>query len=321
MAISGHASFIPTSQEFLKHWLDANALLPALQPVKLDGDLLRGDLSDLVDLLVDKVETLQAFITDLTFARAELAIAKEEALARINAFNDRVRADLGRTAYARSLPLVPSLTDGEENFSRPLQSAARLWGKINTTPPAGFTGPLVLQDGTTEVDFSTSLGALKTLYLAQRDLETDLRLARENRNDTEDEIYNILKLYRLALPTRFAEGAAIVDSLPILNAESGRTPEAPVAAAEWDTAAAKGKISFTPIDDPDVKNYQLRWSPGEEFSSEDESVLDTLLPGAGTSFLTLQGLENPGDISFFRIVVELTNGHENGSEAVSVTRP
>ena len=44
---------------------------------------------------------------------------------------------LGHQIVARVLPLVPSVQDGQETFSKPLSQAAKLWKKVNAAPPAG----------------------------------------------------------------------------------------------------------------------------------------------------------------------------------------
>ena len=78
---------------------------------------------------------------------------------------------------------------------------------------------------------------------------------------------------------------------------------------------------WTASSDEDLARYSVRWSPGEEYSTEDESVLGTLGPGAPREFSTLQGLGMPGETSLFRVYVVLNTENERGSETAAVTRP
>ena len=85
--------------------------------------------------------------------------------------------------------------------------------------------------------------------------------------------------------------------------------------------AVKAKIQWDASDDPDLANYQVRYSPGTSYHEEDEDVIATFAPGDPREFLTDHALTLPGATALFRVYVILTTGNEKGSSTLSITRP
>ena len=67
--------------------------------------------------------------------------------------------------------------------------------------------------------------------------------------------------------------------------------------------------------------YEIRFCAGPNYSSENESVIGTVLPADPREFLTDAGLTTPGSKSSFKVYVITSTGNEKGSNTVTVTRP
>ena len=61
----------------------------------------------------------------------------------------------------------------------------------------------------------------------------------------------------------------------------------------------------------------MRGVPGDDYQTEDEEVLATVLAGAARELASDFALVTAG----FKVYVILKSGHDKGSEAVFVTRP
>ncbi len=163
--------------------------------------------------------------------------------------------------------------------------------------------------------------ALRAAYQALTDAEVALRFAREERNDLQDQIYDILKNYRAKLPTVFPAGFALLDSLPDLTPAGGHTPSPVTAHAVWDVPSVKAKITWGASSEAELSHYEVRGDPGDAYVSADESVLATVQPADAREFFSDFALGTPGVTAGFKVYVVLHTGNERGSDAVYVTRP
>ena len=321
MPITGPSSYVPTTQAFFEHWTGANAALPPTQPLVLEDGSDVGSFLSLRDGLLATRDVVEEKDLDLALARAALQMQKESMLAKINLFNQAVRGRIGSSVYARVLPAVPGIGDGQEPFSKPLVQARKLWAKINGVPPAGFTAPLVLLDGTTLAAFSTALTALAAQYDAVTGADQDFTMVLQDRNDLQEALYAMMKAYRVVVPARFPAGSAILDSLPALTADSSRTPSPVSLAGAWVPAQSAAQLTAGVSADPDLKEYELRWCAGGSYSTETEHVAGSIPAGTPPVFVTTKGLMTAGAVASFRVYVRLTSGGEAGSETVTITRP
>lgn len=321
MPITGPSSYLPTTSEFLSHWADVNtALSPGPALVLADGTA-RADFSDMRAGLVGERDNLETADLNVALARAALEMAKESLLGKLNLFNTMVRGTMGASVYARVLPGVPGIGEGQEAFSKPMVQAVKLWAKINAAPPDGVTPPVVLVDGTTQGAFATAVTALATLYVAVVGAEQEFAVVLQQRNDWQDVLYAAMKLYRLAVPTRFMPGSALIESLPALTPESGRTPDPVELSGAWNTVEGAAHLTATVSNDPDLQEYELRWCAGASYSTDADHLAGTVPAGTTPVFVTTKGLMVSGAVASFRVYVRLTSGGEAGSETVVVTRP
>lgn len=319
--ITGPASYLPTLVEFLAHWGQCDALVPG--GVTLAGGIALGLATEQRDLLEDARDRVTDLGVERALAREQLNTRIAALQARMVEFNRRIRADLPGSPFARVLPEAFSVGDAEDAVRDGLRQVSKLWAKVDAiapTPP-GLVLPLRLLGDYTLATFNTDRETLRTAYRELTDAGVELRVAREQRNDLQDRIYDILKNYRLKVPTALPAGHALIDSLPALTPPAGRTP-APVAAqAGWDAGSSQAKVTWAASPDDELKEYQVRGVPGDEYDTDDEAVLATVEPAAAREFFTPFALGSPGLTAGFKVYVVLKTGHERGSETVFVTRP
>jgi len=329
MPIQGPSSFAPVTNLFLAHWEPVNTALGVngplvlpTQPPAAPGTITRGNLETHRNNLVLKHTEIQGKVNDVELAAGVLRAMKTEGALRLNQFKEKVNVKLAGTAFPGALPLVPSETDGQGNFVEPMDDMETLWTKVNAlVANPSFTPPLTLLGGYALGDFSPALGLLRTQFSLVGKAEVLLELARGERTKLEQTIYPILKAYRLAVPSEFAENDPLVLSLPKLTPDPGSTPDAVSATGIWNAPTTQGKITWTASTAADLYQYEIRWSPGSSYSAEDEVVIGNIAPAGPLEFFTLQGLGLPGAQSVFKVYVVTTTGNEKGSNTVKITRP
>lgn len=321
MAITGNASYIPTTNEFIPHWGDVNAALPVPAPLVLKSGLTRAGLITARDDLQTLLDTVQDDLNDVELARGALDLLKPPLLARLNEFNGILDAYYTGTKLHAGRPLAPGITEGEEGFMEPLRDMKSLWVKVNANPaPAGVTLPLLLDGGLTQAQFVTLFGDLRTAYEAVADAEQDLRFTRSQRDRKMADIYEALKSYRLAVPARLPNNQPLLDTLPKLTPDAGHTPDAVNASAVF-VAPDQFRVVYDASTDADLKEYQLRGNAGATFKSEDAVVIATNGPAATREFLSGFALTQPGAKVSVAVYVITNAGNEKGSTPMTITRP
>lgn len=323
MPISGPSSYLQTTDAFIAHWVSANTALGAGNALVVRGGITVDDLTAYRDALFGQRSVVTDEGINLALARADLALLVGRLLGRLVEFNERVRADLAETAYARVLPAAFSVGDAEDSVREALRGMRALWVKINAIAPApsGVTLPVVLREGYTVAMLETDMTALRAAYRGRTEGEQAVKLAREQRNDIQDLVYDILKKYRLKLPTAFAPEDAMVASLPALTPAPGHTPAEVAIAAVWVPASSQAQVTWDESTDPELERYEVRGVPGGVYSAEDEEVLGSVAAGGTRELLTDFALGVPGLVAGFKVYVVLTTGNENGSAPAYVVRP
>lgn len=323
MPISGPSSFLPTSDAFVSHWEEVNSALGAGHELLVLDGMSRNDLIT----LRDELEGLRDNVTEggvtRSLAREAVTVLITTLQARLVEFNERVRADLPGSTFARVLPEAFSVGDAEGTAREALRQMRALWERINgiSPAPAGVTLPMVLRGGYALATLEAAIDTLRTNFLDLSDADQLLRLGRESRNDKQDVIYPILKAYRARVASRFGPDHALTESLPALTPEGGHTPDAVLAHGAWDAAAGQAKITWPASTDADLDHYELRGVPGPDYVGDDESVIATVEKDAAREVFTDFALGTPGAMAGFKVFVVLTSGNEKGSNPVYVTRP
>jgi len=319
MPISGPASFVSTTEDFLAHWGAADAALGVGNEIVLQGGTPRAGLQTLLDSLVAKRLDLAGKLNLEETARGDVEIRKAAILVRINQFNETVRADFSGSKWEKALANVPSITDGAGVFTPPLDDTSTLWSQLN----AGIApAPAVTLLGAyPQAGFGTDVVGLKAAFTTWRAAGIVANIALQERNDIQDVIQPLLVSYRKKLPTKFAAGHALVESLPDLTPPPGSTPDGVTINGGWDALLGQGKINFGASTSADVVQLELRVCSGPTYSTDLESVVASLLPTDPRQFVTLAALAAPGNVASFKVYVITTTGNEKGSNTLVITRP
>ena len=326
MAITGPASYVPTTNEFLPHWKQCNLALPPAKPLLVrlpltDTTVSRADLQAKRDALITQQGVVQSRLQDLQLVRGSMLLQKTALLERFNQFITALEAYYQNTSFILARPYAPGVSYGQEAFSDPMGDAMKLWGKMNLAPaPAGLTLPLTLKGGYTHGEFSSALSALQFSYSDEKDKKQDVILERGNRNKLQDEIYLVLKCYRETVPKKLEDFPVLVETMPRLTPLPGHTPAAVNASAIF-VAPNSSKVVYDASTDSMLKSYQLRGTVGDDYSDEDAVVIATNAPGAPREFVVPFGLNQPGAKVALKVFVILTTDNEAGSAAMFVERP
>lgn len=318
MPISGPTSYMSTTEFFLAHWLACDTSLGVGNEIRVTGGVGRLALQALLDTLGLKRTEVQSDLIDQEIAREEVEIRKAGLLLRINQFNERIRGAFSGSKWIRVLPLVPNISDAQSKFTDPLDSAARLWLRINNDDP--MLPAVTLQGGYTQATFVADIAALKAAYTILNAAVVDAKISLEGRNDLQDQIYPVLKDYRSTMPTHFTKGHALIDSLPDLTPAPGSTPDAVTANGAWVPASSMARLTWTPSSHANLFRYEIRFCAGPDYSTDNESVVGSVLPGDPLEFLTAAGLTLPGNVASFKVYVITTTGNEKGSNTVVIAR-
>lgn len=335
MAISGPASFEPTINAFLSHWLICNNIRPPASPLLVrvpekEVTFTRLQLAGFRDQLVTQQGVVQGCLTQQQVARGAINNKKATLLARFTQFNSHLDGNYRNTDFYEARPLAPSITDGQESFSRAVMKAVKLWEQLNVGPaPAGMTLPLVLPaieatpgtQGTLDVGGMASLlSSLQFDYAQEVEKEVLVAVARAGRNRIQDKAYEIMKAYRENVPPKMSNWPELVETMPRLSPLPGHTPDAVNASAIF-VAPNSSKVVYDASTDAMLASYQLRGSVGDDYSDEDAVVIATNAPGAPREFVVPFGLNQPGAKVALKVYVILSTDNEAGSAAMFVERP
>lgn len=320
MPISGPASYLSTTDETLGHWEAADTTLGVGNELKLKDGSGRAVLLAKKDLLVVKRAAVQAKLNQQEVARGDIEVRKTGLLVRINQFNDKVRFLLGGTKWERALALVPTQGDGQGKFTEPLDDTAALWLMINDDPAFA---DIVLLGAYTQAMFVADVAAINAAFTTYTTAGKKVDVAIEERNDVQDEIYEMLKQYRQAVPTYFAQGHAILQSMPLLTPAPGSTPAAVTANGSWDGTQQKAKLNSSESTDPNLFQYEWRYCVGPSYSTDLEAVVPggNIPAGGNREIFTDIALSSAGSVATFRAYVITTTGNEKGSNTVTIVRP
>ena len=200
MAITGNSSYIPTMNQFIAHWGQCNAVLgatPLIVPGPKGTTVTVAQFTTRRDVLTTQYNTIQGCLTAQQLARAAINTRKTNLLAAANHFNAVLDAYYRQTDFYAARPAVPSFSDGQETFSRPLGNVISLWTKLNSSPaPAGLTLPIVLPGAMDVGSFASAVSQLQFAYAEEDVKAQDVTLARATRDRLQNEAYEILKSYR-----------------------------------------------------------------------------------------------------------------------------
>jgi hypothetical protein len=314
--LSGPTSYLFTLDEYLAHWQSVNADPAAGTGLLTRDEDTRAGLLALRGALDTAADVVQEKLAGKEIGRAVLENAKRATLNRAQELGRRMRGVLPKNSpFLKASPDLPAQTAAMETFLQPLRTMVNLWARLEL---AGINFEL---NGVTQLVFKNEVKAIGTYFSLQAEAELDLKLARETRNQLQEEARAILSAYRPAVEGLFALDSPLVLTIPLLYPTSGHTPEPVTAAASYDAAAHEAVITFTESTEENLESYQVRGVPGPDYDGDDEVVVATIPKGAARELRTDYSLSGSGMQASFKVYVVLTTGNEAGSNVVTVERP
>ncbi len=319
MALGSVGTYLSTIDGFLAHWVSAEAKLG--KAIVLRGGMTRAGLTALRGTLEGAIVAVTDSFTDYTVAVGQKDVARAELIPLVAAFNRAVRGALTGTGYEHNLPDAPVGTVGQAELMKALSDVASRWGQIDNATIAGFTGPLTLAGGLNLGQFTAKVATLEAAYLALENAEVALSVVRKERDSQRALVKTALTSYRRRIVGLFAQGDAIVLSLPQVNPEPGSTPPAVSVSGVWDGASETARLTIIPLTDPKVRvaHYEVRFCPGASYKTANEETIGRFGEGA-TAFETSVGLASSGVSALFRVYTVTETGNEKGSTTVKITR-
>ena len=321
---------------FLAHWVEVDAAVPVGlelkvgQPSSVAGALpvlvARAGLVTLRTNLQTARNSVTTMAQNLSIKREEIKDRKGALLGRLNQFTAAVRSRYTGKAFERSLPAVPSVGDGLEVFTEPMQRADALWVSINLTLGAAaltlgagsVADPFYTQSG----GFAVDLAALRTAGAAEQSLQQQLKVLMEKRNDLQDEIAPLLRDYRKAVEARFSATHALVESLPRYSPLPGTKPVAPkITNAHWNAGTSQADVAFTPSTSAGVQRHELRIVPGAVYDEDLETIDGMLAVGQPSVFHSSSLLGSAHAVVTYVVYAINADDQETGSAPVTVQRP
>jgi len=326
MPIVGPTSYFSVTQAFINHWEDANtehgaAILLNKDELDLPADASIADLTALLATLELRRDDVEDVAQDLSIQRAVATGLRAFLIAKMGDFNDMMRAEHGSSVYGQSLSLVPGINDGRDALLKPMRDTRRLWAKVNTWRMSLGMTELLTKGAYSQGAFHSAVTQARTALDDLEEQEQQLGIEIRMRNSVQDQIYPILKIYRLKIPATFPEGHAMISSLPALTPTPGKTPIAPGLTMGWLAVNARAEGSGTASPTSLVIQHQLRAVAGPVHDENTEIVVQTIEVGQPLAFATTWGLTVPGGVTSYRLVAMTADGHERGSAPAVVSRP
>jgi hypothetical protein len=311
-------TFVPKVNDFIAHWTSVNAALGSA--LTLPGGYVlasltadRDSLNTLYTAVVTTDNTQQVAAGDRDTRRA----SQRE---KMRQFRMAVQGQLAGSTYVNALPTLFRKDAKEGDVLAALRDIANIWSLINTTPPAGFTAPLLLNGPFTMANFNTALSQLVTAYATYASASEGSTLARENRNALINPVIARLVQYRLAVQGAFPAGNALIASLPALYPPAGSTPKGVNLSGVWNAGTVKADLTWSASTNPDLDHYAVRYHPGPKYKAAEEQPVDIVAAGT-TTLSTDYGLVASGSTALFKVYVVTSTGNEKGSNSVKVIRP
>ena len=316
MPINSPASYLPTTDEFLSHWGLANTALGAAGPITVLSGVNAASLLALRSQLESTRQAVESLRNIREGARFVVDSGKASLLARLNQFGLKIRSLSPDSKWEAMLPKAYTVSEGQGRVLPALDDVLSVWGQYEAAET-----DLLLMGGYDLPDFTAELNNLKAAFTALSDADKKLAAKRGDRTETENKIYPILKAYRQRIPAEFAEGTAILTTLPRLSPIPGTTPDPVVTNGTFNPATLNAELNWTASTNPDLASYEVRGVAGPDYDTEDETPLATILPGAPRTLATNFALGTPGNAATYKVYVTLTTGNERGSNPVTVQRP
>jgi len=304
--------------QYVAHWTSVNVALGAT-PLILRGAYALANLNTDRTAIATAFAAVQTADNTRQIAASDRDIKLAALKEKLRQFRAAVQGQIAGTAYVNALPVIPSASKTVGDWFNAFDDMNNLWTQINAATIAGFTGPLKLSGGYLIAAFGTDYTALKTVYTAVTTATKNATIAREQRNDLLDVVYNRLKEYTPFVNGLFPAGHALIASLPKLSPPPGSTPKAVIVNAHWDNTLKKVIFDWNASETLSVESYSVRFHPGLNYKADEEQSVASKI--AGLHFETEYGLPAAGSVGYYKVYAITSDGNEKGSRAVKIVRP
>ncbi len=169
--------------------------------------------------------------------------------------------------------------------------------------------------------FASAIIELGALYDAVTNAEKDVSIEIAKREDVETVLYKAMKQYRLTAPPALPEGSALLETIPRLTPEGGRTPAPVELFGGYDAVNHAADLNWPASTDADLDEYEVRVTYGPTWSDSNNHIAGTVAAGAPRVLKTTKGLQTPGAVATYKVYVRLKSGGEAGSNTVMISRP
>lgn len=297
--------------ELLVHWQSLNTALPAPGLILPDG-VDRAGAQQIYNDLQAKHAELQEVQNDGEIGETRAGMARKAAMGRMREFCSMVRTYWEGLPVAKALPELPRAGHSLDKVLRAARRVLRLWTRANAgAAPPGVALPLVLPNagGCARAGFLALYDEVRAAQAAAEDAESDLEMARAERDGLERRLRRALHHYRVLVPVRMGRESAWAETLPRLSPLPGHTPDRPVVEAALVEGALR--LTWAALEEPDLKCWQVRVCRSPKYDLKRERVLATLPPEAPRVW----DAGAPQGASF-RVYAVLGTGNERGSKTV-----
>lgn len=316
MPISGKSGYPSTLRAFVSHWESVNASLPS--PLILPPAANRPDVNTVDNLrrLSKELDTSLANLQQKISASAEtrqiLGYAKRGILYRAQTLVRNFGTDDPKSRSA--LPALPAMHDERERFVRTLESLDRSWQEEEHRSGVRIT----LAGAYSRTSFLDEISNIQELWAGYFLAHSGRIAAREAYDRSLVPLTRILSDYHSTIERTFPRDSAVRKSLPPVHPPSSHPPKSVTATGIWDNGVEKANIRWEAADETGPFHYEVRYSPGDRYDPEVESVIASVPPEGKPSVFTTEGLRRRGDTALFRVYVVLPNGAEAPGETLAI---
>ena len=325
MAWLAHGDYFPLMNLVLPHWQQVNAALGGTGVVVLEGVDQAAGVA-LRAALSGKGTEVTRLENGVEFASADLALARERVMLRLEQFHAAVRAWWGDVPITVALPGMPQAKAAVDKLAAVLREVLWLWDRLNAGPvPTGGPLALPLKLGMAADFDRAAMGLLAAEWTTKRDaLEgatLALRIGRAERAVLEDRVRKVLVKYAQLVRARLAASHPLLNSLPRLNPLPGHTPKGVALTGIWDAARQAARLDWAESAEPTLAAYQVRMCRGGSFAKRRERMVATVPAGEARHLWATVGLEAPGAVVCYKVYVVLKTGNERGSAVLRMKHP
>ena len=306
-------SVLAVGQEIYDNWTQADAV----RAIVIAPDITRAVYAARLAALRTRFESVTGRTIAVQAARIATRSARDPIRIRLEQYRFAVAACMAGTYLARATPLLPHRECSIVAFIESVRAFLKHWDAVDEACGAD---PLVLAVGFTRADLAALLQALLALLDDQTNLEMDLRMERDARDQESDALIALMKAYRIAATAALWDHPELVKILPVLRRRRFATPEGVELSATWLADRRMVGLSWTRSTAGGPVRYLVRCRPGSDAPTEAHPLIATITDPEQTTLTTSAGFTPTQATVTYRIWVVDAHEHQAASNPASVTR-